>query len=191
LVTWKSVHPLRGFSRYAVPLNCSLFHDSFERLMIETRLTSFTTTGWYNNCASWSGYYSRGPARAFIDLNMKQTIEQNIFKFYLPITGVSLFIQLSLAGFIIWMNWEVISFTVWNDEENRRCIERGQMEEATPLMGSQQGIQREGANDEIELSNMTDQSGAVLMGNRHGLPAMTTEGWNVPFGDPGSRELNR
>lgn len=55
---------------------------------------------------------------------MKKTIEAHIFTFYLPMTGVSLFIQLSLAGYIIWLNWEVMAFTIWSDQENREYFDR-------------------------------------------------------------------
>jgi hypothetical protein len=55
---------------------------------------------------------------------MKETIEAHIFSFYLPITGVSLIIQLSIASLIIWMNWEVKQFTIWSDTENREFIEQ-------------------------------------------------------------------
>jgi hypothetical protein len=55
---------------------------------------------------------------------MKDTIERNIFRFYLPITAASLVIQLLLAGVLIGMNWDVIKFTAWSDDENRALLDR-------------------------------------------------------------------
>jgi hypothetical protein len=55
---------------------------------------------------------------------MKETIEQHIFTFYLPMTALSLLIQLLLAGSIIWINWEVMHFTIWSDDENRSFLKR-------------------------------------------------------------------
>jgi len=82
--------------------------------------------GWYNNCASWSAYFSRGARNAFIDLNMMGTIEKHIFTFYLPMTAISLVIQLVIAGSVIWINWEVMRFTVWSDKENREFLNQHQ-----------------------------------------------------------------
>ena len=66
-------------------------------------------------------------------------------------TAVSLLIQFSLAGFIIQMNWEVLKFTVWSNDENRAFIERQQGSEeremddisvpsTTPLMECQKKL---------------------------------------------------
>jgi hypothetical protein len=66
---------------------------------------------------------------------MKETIEAHIFSFYLPMTGVSLFIQFSIAGFIIWMNWEVKQFTIWSDSENRKFINESRGRRESRIIG--------------------------------------------------------
>jgi hypothetical protein len=60
---------------------------------------------------------------------MRDTISKHIFTFYLPMTGASLVIQLFIAGFIIRMNWEVIQFAVWSDDENREFFNRHRRDE--------------------------------------------------------------
>ena len=169
-VAWKSLCAVRSFSRYAISSNHTFLLLVISKISEGTG-TEIETTGWYNNCASWSGYYSRGPERAFLDVNMKQTIESHIFTFYLPITGASLFIQLSLAGFIIWLNWEVIEFTVWNDKANCNYIKDGEAtdQSSASLLGNQQGSSRHEGNEEMELEYMADRPSAALVRNQHGF----------------------
>jgi hypothetical protein len=104
-----------------------------------------TSKGWYNNCASWSGYFSKGAANAFIDLNMRVAIQRKIFRFYLPMTAASFVIQLAIAGFIIQSNWEVIQFTTWSDDENRGFFNKrrrsGEVEMGIMPPASDQGDQ--------------------------------------------------
>jgi hypothetical protein len=78
---------------------------------------------------------------------MKDTIQQHIFTFYLPMTAASLVTQLLIAGFIIGMNWEVIQFTVWSDEENRDFIDRQRNEEIE--MGSVSGQEDQVENEVV------------------------------------------
>ncbi len=72
-------------------------------------------------------------------------------------TGASLFIQLIIAGFIIWMNWEVIKFAVWSDDENREFFNRHRRDE------------------EIEMGPMASE---------HELPRMTSEEFSVSIEEP-------
>jgi hypothetical protein len=98
---------------------------------------------------------------------MRDTIQKHIFTFYLPITAASLVIQLLIAGYIIRMNWEVIQFTVWSDDENRDFFDRRRRDE-----------------EEIEMSSISDQEDHLkvgLMVNEHELPRMTSEEWSVSF----------
>jgi hypothetical protein len=132
-----------------------------------------TSIGWYNNCKSWSAYFSKGASAAFIDLNMRDTIQKNIFKFYLPMTAASLVTQLLIAAFVIWINWEVIRFTTWSDDENRVFFVRHQRTE------------------EMEMGHISDQedpSERGLLAIERGLPTMASEEWTVSFGEDRLRE---
>ncbi|KAN0092402.1 hypothetical protein V8E51_018249 [Hyaloscypha variabilis] len=126
--------------------------------------------GWYNNCASWSGFYSRGAAAAYIDLNMRTTIQNHIFTFYLPITAASLVIQLCIAGLVIWINWEVIEFTIWSDKENREFFERHRGEEAMVV-------------EMVPMASQEEQLKVGLMVSERELPGVESEEWSVSFED--------
>jgi hypothetical protein len=129
--------------------------------------------GWYNNCKSWSAYFSKGASEAFIDLNMRDTIQKNIFKFYLPMTAASLVTQLSIAGLIIWINWDVTRFTTWSDDENRGFFDRRRRVEG------------------IEMGRVPyheDQSKRGLLASEQGLPAVASEEWTVSFEEDRLRE---
>ncbi|PMD52351.1 uncharacterized protein K444DRAFT_620005 [Hyaloscypha bicolor E] len=129
--------------------------------------------GWYNNCKSWSAYFSKGASEAFIDLNMRDTIQKNIFKFYLPMTAASLVTQLLIAAFVIWINWEVVRFTTWSDDENRVFFDRHRRIE------------------EMEMAHISDQedpSERGLLASERGLPTMASEEWTVSFEEDRLRE---
>jgi hypothetical protein len=112
-----------------------------------------SSTGWFNNCASWTALYSRGPEGAYLDLNMKTTIQKHIFSFYLPMTAASLVIQLLIAALIIWMFWDVMQFTIWTDEENRKFFEKRRKNAGT---GVNPATNEQG---EIELGDVTNEEG--------------------------------
>jgi hypothetical protein len=100
---------------------------------------------------------------------MRDTISKHIFTFYLPMTGASLVVQLFIAGFIIWMNWEVIQFAVWSDDENREFFNRHRRDE------------------EIEMGlvlDMEDQTEMGLMASEHELPRMTSGEFSVSIEEP-------
>lgn len=100
---------------------------------------------------------------------MRDTISKHIFTFYLPMTGASLVIQLFIAGFIIRMNWKVIQFTVWSDDENREFFNRHRRDE------------------EIEMGlvlDMEDQSKMGLMASEYELPRMASEEFNLSIEEP-------
>jgi hypothetical protein len=132
-----------------------------------------TSIGWYNNCKSWSAYFSKGASEAFIDLNMRDTIQKNIFRFYLPMTAASLVTQLLIAAFVIWINWEVIRFTTWSDDENRVFFDRRQRTEEME-MG--------------HISGQEDPSERGLLASERGLPTMASEEWTVSFEEDRLRE---
>lgn len=84
-------------------------------------------------------------------------------------TGASLVIQLFIAGFIIRMNWEVIQFTVWSDDENREFFNRHRRDE------------------EIEMGlvlDMEDQSKMGLMASEYELPRMASEEFSLSIEEP-------
>jgi hypothetical protein len=54
---------------------------------------------------------------------MKDTEENDIFIFYLPMVIVALLIQLLLAGLILRPNKGILGCTVWSDEDNRSLWE--------------------------------------------------------------------
>jgi hypothetical protein len=100
---------------------------------------------------------------------MRDTITKHIFTFYLPMTGASLVIQLFIAGLIIRMNWDVIQFMVWSDDENREFFNRHQ---------------RDG---EIEMGlvlDMEDQTKMGLMASEYELPRMMSEEFSVSIEEP-------
>ena len=99
---------------------------------------------------------------------MRTTIQNHIFTFYLPITAGSLLTQLLIAGLIIWINWEVIEFTVWSDEENREFFERHRREEVIE-MGP--------------MSRQEDQLKVGLVVSERELPSVESEEWSVSFQD--------
>jgi hypothetical protein len=67
-------------------------------------------------------------------------------------TAASLVTRLLIAGFIIGMNWEVIQFTFWSDEENRNFFSRHQRDE-----GIEMGF----------VSGQEDQSRMGLLASEH------------------------
>ena len=84
-------------------------------------------------------------------------------------TGASLVIQLFIAGLIIRMNWEVIQFTVWSDDENREFFNRHQ------------------GDGEIEMGlvlDIEDQTKMGLMASEYELPRMTSEEFSVSREEP-------
>src|SRR5438034_8726767 len=85
-------------------------------------------TGWYNNCQSWSAYFSRGTAGAFIDLNMKKTEADLIFSYYLPMVVTALVLQLIFAGIILWINKDTLKFTIRS--ERQKLANKGERGEA-------------------------------------------------------------
>jgi len=103
---------------------------------------------------------------------MRETIENHIFTFYLPITAGSLVTQLFIAGLIIWINWEVIEFTVWSDEENREYFERHRKQEAiemVPLSVSRQDQLKVGlVASERELPSLESEEGSVFHDQEEG-----------------------
>jgi hypothetical protein len=100
---------------------------------------------------------------------MRDTISKHIFTFYLPMTGASLVIQLFIAGIIIRMNWEVIQFTVWSDDENREFFNRHQRDEEIKM-----GL----------VLDMEDQTKMGLMASEYELPRMTSEEFSVSIEEP-------
>jgi hypothetical protein len=101
---------------------------------------------------------------------MRTTIQNHIFTFYLPITAASLVIQLCIAGLVIWINWEVIEFTVWSDKENREFFERHRGEEVIIEM--------------VPVESQEEEQPKVgLMVSERELPGVESEEWSVSFED--------
>ncbi len=84
-------------------------------------------------------------------------------------TGASLVIQLFIAGFIIRMNWEVIQFAVWSDDENREFLERHRRDEERET-----GL----------ILVMEDQTKMGLMASDYELPRMTSEESSFSIEEP-------
>jgi hypothetical protein len=67
-------------------------------------------------------YYSRGDS-AVLNLNMRETEENLIYKSYLPMVFSALAIQLGMAGIILGINRSVLKFMEWKDDDNRTFFE--------------------------------------------------------------------
>ncbi len=73
-------------------------------------------------------------------------------------TAASLVIQLLLAATIIWMNWDVIDFTTWSDDENRALF-------AEALASEYDGM---------EMIQIVDQSSQALLGENGQIDGVTS-----------------
>lgn len=98
---------------------------------------------------------------------MKKTIKQHIFTFYLPMTAISLLIQLSVAAFIIWLNWQVMEFTIWSDDEHRKFVE-----------GSR-GVRH------VEMTNLPTSQASYSIPLLDGLPPVPSGELRISFDDEG------